>query len=54
MLHRFVTWLAATVGQWGYFGMVALMALTSSFFPFPSEVVIPPLAYIAAGSKMDG
>jgi membrane protein DedA with SNARE-associated domain len=53
MLHQFVAWLASTVGQWGYPGIVILMALESSFFPFPSEVVIPPAAYLAASGKMN-
>ncbi len=53
MLHQFVVWLASTVGQWGYPGIVMLMALESSFFPFPSEVVIPPAAYLAASGKMN-
>ena len=48
MFHQFVVWMAHTVGQWGYPGIVVLMALESSFFPFPSEVVIPPAAYLAA------
>lgn len=29
------------------------MTLESSFFPFPSEVVIPPAAYLAAGGRMN-
>jgi membrane protein DedA with SNARE-associated domain len=53
MFHQFVAWLADTVGQWGYSGIVMLMALESSFFPFPSEVVIPPAAYLAATGKMN-
>jgi membrane protein DedA with SNARE-associated domain len=53
MLHQFVVWLVNTVGQWGYPGIVMLMALESSFFPFPSEVVIPPAADLAAGGKMN-
>jgi len=53
MFHQFVVWLANTVGQWGYPGIVMLMALESSFFPFPSEVVIPPAAYLAATGKMN-
>lgn len=53
MFHQFVVWLASTVGQWGYPGIVMLMALESSFFPFPSEVVIPPAAYLAASGKMN-
>ncbi len=53
MFHQFVVWLSNTVGQWGYPGIVVLMALESSFFPFPSEVVIPPAAYLAATGKMN-
>ena len=53
MFHQIVAWLANTVGQWGYPGIVLLMTLESSFFPFPSEVVIPPAAYLAASGKMN-
>ena len=53
MLHQLIVWLAETVGQWGYPGIILLMALESSFFPFPSEVVIPPAAYLAAGGQMN-
>ncbi len=53
MFHELVAWLSNTVGAWGYPGIVVLMALESSFFPFPSEVVIPPAAYLAAGGKMN-
>ena len=53
MFHQFVVWLADTVSQWGYTGIVVLMTLESSFFPFPSEVVIPPAAYAAANGGMN-
>lgn len=53
MFHQFIVWVANTVGQWGYPGIVLLMALESSCFPFPSEVVIPPAAYLAATGKMN-
>lgn len=53
MFRQFVIWLAESIGQWGYPGIVMLMGLESSFFPFPSEVVTPPAAYLAAGGKMN-
>ena len=52
MFHHFVSWLASTVGQLGYPGIVALMFLESSFFPFPSEIVVPPAGYLAARGEM--
>ena len=53
MLHSLIEWIVRTSGQLGYPGIVALMFLESSFFPFPSEVVIPPAGYLAAKGEMD-
>jgi len=53
MLADIVTWLVATIGHWGYPGIFILMFLESSFFPFPSEVVIPPAGYLAAMGEMN-
>ena len=38
-----------------YYTITALMAVESSFIPFPSEIVIPPAAYIASkeGSSLN-
>ncbi len=36
------------VHDWGYLGVVILMAMESSIFPVPSELVVPPAAILAA------
>lgn len=40
------------VKEWGYWGVVILMAMESSIFPVPSEVVIPPAAIMASQGTM--
>ena len=41
------TWFS-WVHEWGYGGVVLLMAMESSIFPVPSELVVPPAAILAA------
>lgn len=48
-----VTFLVDTVGRLGYAGVILLMALESSFVPFPSEVVVPPAGYLASLGQMN-
>src|ERR1041385_1789816 len=36
----------------GYVGIILLMAMESSIFPVPSEIVIPPAAFLAAQGKL--
>ena len=36
------------VHAWGYGGVILLMAMESSIFPVPSELVVPPAAILAA------
>ena len=52
MFHQIIGWIVDTVSLWGYPGIIVLMFLESSFFPFPSEVVIPPAGYLAAQGEM--
>jgi membrane protein DedA with SNARE-associated domain len=54
LFEALVTWLTETIFRLGYPGILLLMALESSFFPFPSEVVLPPGGYLAAQGRMNG
>ena len=52
MLHSLLAlWFRLTL-EWGYGGIFALMAIESTVFPLPSEVVIPPAAYWAEQGRM--
>lgn len=51
MLHSWIVVWFGLVRDWGYLGIVLLMAMESSIFPVPSEVVIPPAAYWAAQGR---
>ena len=48
-----VSFLVGWVDLFGYFGIFVLMFLESSFFPFPSEVIIIPAGYLAFQGKMN-
>jgi len=53
ILTSVVTAIIAVVGKLGYSGIVIMMFLESSFFPFPSEVVIPPAGYLSSLGRMN-
>ena len=52
MHHLLEIWFG-WVQHWGYLGIIVLMAMESSIFPVPSEVVIPPAAFLAAQGHLD-
>ena len=51
MIESIFVWLASLVTsiilKIGYWGVVVLMTIESSFIPFPSEIIVPPAAYLA-------
>jgi len=53
MLAEMAQWLVDMIFQLGYFGIFALMAIESSFIPFPSEIVLVPAGYLASKGEMD-
>ena len=53
LFFKLVAAIVAIVGKLGYGGIIVMMFLESSFFPFPSEIVIPPAAYLAERGEMN-
>jgi membrane protein DedA with SNARE-associated domain len=51
MHHLLETWFNWVLTG-GYLGIIVLMAMESSIFPVPSEIVIPPAAFLAAQGKL--
>src|SRR5678815_3308453 len=52
-MHHLVQIWFQWVEQWGYVGIILLMAMESSIFPVPSEIVIPPAAFLASEGKLN-
>jgi membrane protein DedA with SNARE-associated domain len=52
-MQAIVDWILQVVGTIGYTGIFFLMLLESSFFPFPSEVVMIPAGYLAFQGGMN-
>lgn len=53
MLHEIVDFIVQTVGDLGYMGIFFMMFLESTFFPFPSEVVMIPAGYLVHKGEMN-
>jgi membrane protein DedA with SNARE-associated domain len=52
-MSEFIDFFLSISQNMGYGGIIFLMAIESSFVPFPSEVVIPPAAYLASQGEMN-
>ena len=52
MLHELAQQLVDLIFGWGYLGIFIMMAIESSFIPFPSEIVLVPAGYLASKGDM--
>ena len=53
MLHDIANSIVSIVGDLGYAGIFILMFLESTFFPFPSEIVMIPAGYLVYKGEMN-
>ena len=53
MIHDIANTIVSYIGDMGYLGIFLLMFLESTFFPFPSEIVMIPAGYLAYKGEMN-
>lgn len=53
MIHEYAQLLVDAIFSFGYLGIFLLMAIESSFIPFPSEIIMVPAGYLASQGQMD-
>ncbi|MFA5023792.1 MAG: DedA family protein [Patescibacteria group bacterium] len=53
MFSNLINWILNLTSDLGYLGIGILMAIESSFLPLPSEIVIPPAAYLASQGRFN-
>ena len=52
MIHEIANTIVSYIGDIGYWGIFLLMFLESTFFPFPSEIIMIPAGYLAFKGEM--
>jgi len=52
LLNSLIEWLINLISSLGYFGIFIGMTIESSFFPFPSELILPPAGALVARGQM--
>jgi len=53
MIRELAQDLVDLIFDWGYLGIFLLMAVESSFIPFPSEIILIPAGYLASKGDMN-
>ncbi len=53
MIHDIAHTIVQYIGDMGYFGIFLLMFLESTFFPFPSEIIMIPAGYLAYQGELN-
>jgi len=53
MIHEIANTIVEYIGDMGYWGIFLLMFLESTFFPFPSEIIMIPAGYLAYKGEMN-
>ena len=53
MIHEIAQTIVQYIGDMGYWGIFLLMFLESTFFPFPSEIIMIPAGYLAYQGEMN-
>lgn len=53
MIHDIANTIVGYIGDMGYWGIFLLMFLESTFFPFPSEIIMIPAGYLAYKGEMN-
>ena len=53
MIHEIANSIVSYIGDMGYWGIFLLMFLESTFFPFPSEIIMIPAGYLAYKGEMN-
>ena len=53
MIREIANTIVGAIGDMGYLGIFLLMFLESTFFPFPSEIIMIPAGYLAFKGEMN-
>ena len=53
MIHEIANTIVTYIGDMGYLGIFLLMFLESTFFPFPSEIIMIPAGYLVYQGEMN-